>query len=242
MSRVGSAMVAMCANAHHVPVMVCAESHKFHDRVRMDSITSNELGDPDELVRVDQHPGICSLEGWRSVDSLGACARCTAPGTKTRQCDDMPSWSIHRRPQPAVRRNAMRICFNGLHRVWPHAADERASDFARVTRRVAAQLSLNTIHFDHCAHAIHRAKRNKRARCGCFRAFSGQQCLAAVDASACIPSLQVWHRRHGRLASCPLQPLGNIYSARSGRWCVRCLPTRIQGLLGASCPHGREIS
>lgn len=43
-SRVGSACVAMVANAFHVPVMVCCETYKFHERVQLDSICFNELG------------------------------------------------------------------------------------------------------------------------------------------------------------------------------------------------------
>lgn len=87
-SRVGSAMVAMCAHAHHVPVMVCAESHKFHERVQMDSITNNELGDPDELVAVEQHPDIKHLNGWQSVEKLGTKRARLTWCQKTIQCDD----------------------------------------------------------------------------------------------------------------------------------------------------------
>jgi translation initiation factor eIF-2B subunit delta len=43
-SRVGTACVAMVAHAFSVPVMICCETYKFHERVQLDSITSNELG------------------------------------------------------------------------------------------------------------------------------------------------------------------------------------------------------
>jgi translation initiation factor eIF-2B subunit delta len=43
-SRVGSACVAMVAHAFHVPVLVCCETYKFHERVQLDSICFNELG------------------------------------------------------------------------------------------------------------------------------------------------------------------------------------------------------
>lgn len=43
-SRVGTACVAMVAHAFHVPVLVCCEAYKFHERVQLDSICSNELG------------------------------------------------------------------------------------------------------------------------------------------------------------------------------------------------------
>lgn len=43
-SRVGTACVAMVAKAFSVPVNVCCEAYKFHERVLLDSICSNELG------------------------------------------------------------------------------------------------------------------------------------------------------------------------------------------------------
>ncbi|KAL4093002.1 hypothetical protein PRIC1_011991 [Phytophthora ramorum] len=49
-SRVGTALVAMSAHEANVPVLFCCETYKFSDRVQLDAITHNELGDPDELV------------------------------------------------------------------------------------------------------------------------------------------------------------------------------------------------
>ena len=43
-SRVGSACVGMVAHAFLVPVIICCETYKFHERVQLDSICSNELG------------------------------------------------------------------------------------------------------------------------------------------------------------------------------------------------------
>ena len=43
-SRVGTACVAMVAHEFRVPVLVCCEAYKFHERVQLDSICSNELG------------------------------------------------------------------------------------------------------------------------------------------------------------------------------------------------------
>lgn len=43
-SRVGTACVAMVAKAFNVPVLVCCEAYKFHERVQLDSICFNELG------------------------------------------------------------------------------------------------------------------------------------------------------------------------------------------------------
>lgn len=43
-SRVGTSCVAMVAHAFQVPVLICCEAYKFHERVLLDSICSNELG------------------------------------------------------------------------------------------------------------------------------------------------------------------------------------------------------
>ncbi|XWS61014.1 hypothetical protein CRYUN_Cryun07bG0089200 [Craigia yunnanensis] len=51
-SRVGTASIAMVAYASHVPVLICCEAYKFHERVQLDSICFNELGDPDAMAKV----------------------------------------------------------------------------------------------------------------------------------------------------------------------------------------------
>ncbi|XWS48337.1 hypothetical protein CRYUN_Cryun13aG0066900 [Craigia yunnanensis] len=51
-SRVGTASVAMVACAFHIPVLICCEAYKFHERVQLDSICFNELGDPDAIAKV----------------------------------------------------------------------------------------------------------------------------------------------------------------------------------------------
>lgn len=49
-ARVGSAMVAMMAHNRNIPVLTCCESIKFSDRVQLDSVTTNELADPEDLL------------------------------------------------------------------------------------------------------------------------------------------------------------------------------------------------
>lgn len=44
MSRTGSAMIALTASAHSVPVLVCCETYKFCERVQADAFVYNELG------------------------------------------------------------------------------------------------------------------------------------------------------------------------------------------------------
>lgn len=43
-SRIGTACVAMVAHEFRVPVLICCETYKFHERVQLDSICFNELG------------------------------------------------------------------------------------------------------------------------------------------------------------------------------------------------------
>lgn len=46
-SRAGTALVAMLATQHSVPVIVCCETYKFSEAVQLDSFTKNELGQCD---------------------------------------------------------------------------------------------------------------------------------------------------------------------------------------------------
>lgn len=43
-SRAGTAMVAILAKEHSVPVMVCCETYKFSETVMLDGFGKNELG------------------------------------------------------------------------------------------------------------------------------------------------------------------------------------------------------
>lgn len=43
-SRAGTALVAMMAKQHSVPVVVCCETYKYSEGVQLDSFTKNELG------------------------------------------------------------------------------------------------------------------------------------------------------------------------------------------------------
>merc|ERR1712048_1318598 len=50
-SRNGTATICITAKHFNVPVIICCETYKFSERVQIDSICSNELGDFDALVR-----------------------------------------------------------------------------------------------------------------------------------------------------------------------------------------------
>jgi translation initiation factor eIF-2B subunit delta len=71
-SRVGTAVVCMMAHMNNVPVLVCCETYKFHERVQLDSIGFNELGDPDELIPNEQDATTSgsSLADWRDLPNL----------------------------------------------------------------------------------------------------------------------------------------------------------------------------
>jgi len=71
-SRAGTAVVAMVAYNNNVPVMVCCETYKFAERVQLDSICFNELGDPDELLSATKGTSEIThrLEDWRNNPKL----------------------------------------------------------------------------------------------------------------------------------------------------------------------------
>uniref|UniRef100_A0A0E0BVB0 Translation initiation factor eIF2B subunit delta n=1 Tax=Oryza glumipatula TaxID=40148 RepID=A0A0E0BVB0_9ORYZ len=69
-SSVGTAAVAMVAHAFGVPVLVCCEAYKLHERVQLDSICSNELGDPDVISRVPEREDLCHLKNCTYNENL----------------------------------------------------------------------------------------------------------------------------------------------------------------------------
>lgn len=68
-SRCGTALVSMVAHGCNKPVLVCCETYKFHERVQLDAICDNELGDPDELV-TPVGKSSPPLADWRSQAKL----------------------------------------------------------------------------------------------------------------------------------------------------------------------------
>jgi translation initiation factor eIF-2B subunit delta len=53
LSRVGTACVALLATERRIPVLVGCETYKICNRVQLESITGNELGDADEVACTD---------------------------------------------------------------------------------------------------------------------------------------------------------------------------------------------
>ncbi|RYQ78993.1 hypothetical protein Ahy_Scaffold8g108476 isoform C [Arachis hypogaea] len=69
-SGVGTACVAMIAHSFRVPVLVCCEAYKFSERVQLDSICSNELGDPEVISKVLGREDVNYLDGWANTENL----------------------------------------------------------------------------------------------------------------------------------------------------------------------------
>ncbi|KAL1563226.1 translation initiation factor eIF-2B subunit delta-like isoform X2 [Salvia divinorum] len=68
--RVGTACIVMVAHQFRVPVLICCEAYKFHERVQLDSICCNELGDAEMVSRVSGSEDINSLDDWTSNENL----------------------------------------------------------------------------------------------------------------------------------------------------------------------------
>jgi translation initiation factor eIF-2B subunit delta len=51
--QIGTACIALLAKNHHVPVLVCCETYKISNKVQLESITQNELGNPNDLLLLD---------------------------------------------------------------------------------------------------------------------------------------------------------------------------------------------
>nr|GLL35794.1 translation initiation factor eIF-2B subunit delta-like isoform X2 [Ipomoea trifida] len=68
--KVGSACVSMVAHAFSVPVLFCCEAYKFHERVLLDSICSNELGNPNAISLVPRGLGANYLKDWANIENL----------------------------------------------------------------------------------------------------------------------------------------------------------------------------
>ena len=47
----GTAMVSCIAKKHQVPVIAFSESYKFSDKVNIDPIYNNEIGNPDAILQ-----------------------------------------------------------------------------------------------------------------------------------------------------------------------------------------------
>jgi translation initiation factor eIF-2B subunit delta len=67
--RVGTACAALLAKDNHIPVLVWCETYKISNKVRLESITQNELGNPAVLMEVPGG-GDSSLANWKENKNL----------------------------------------------------------------------------------------------------------------------------------------------------------------------------
>jgi translation initiation factor eIF-2B subunit delta len=73
--RAGTACVALLAQDYHIPVLVCCETYKISNRVPLlESITHNELGNPESLLVAPPHGGGRGGVGESSLSAAAAVA------------------------------------------------------------------------------------------------------------------------------------------------------------------------
>lgn len=65
--RSGTASIAMVARNFNVPVLVCCETYKFIGNAQLDSVTRNELGNPDEIISNSKNE---QLKNWKQLPNL----------------------------------------------------------------------------------------------------------------------------------------------------------------------------
>lgn len=63
LGRVGTACVALAAHAQHIPVLVCSETYKISNRVQLEALTGNEIGNPAAVSSE-------TLKNWKVTDNL----------------------------------------------------------------------------------------------------------------------------------------------------------------------------
>jgi len=63
LGRVGTACVALAAHTQHIPVLVCSETYKISNRVQLEALTGNELGNPADVSSE-------TLKDWKETDNL----------------------------------------------------------------------------------------------------------------------------------------------------------------------------
>lgn len=55
-------MVAMVAKEHRIPVVACVETYKFGERVQLDAVANNELGQGADLFHIPPKSGRNGVE------------------------------------------------------------------------------------------------------------------------------------------------------------------------------------
>jgi len=65
-------MIAITARHFNIPVLVLCETYKFSERINIDSICLNSLGDPDDLVCAEKiyREWGNDLSDWQNIGNL----------------------------------------------------------------------------------------------------------------------------------------------------------------------------
>ena len=74
LGRVGTASVALAASAQKIPVLVCCETYKISNRVQLESITHNELGNPEQVMSSSSSSSLSSLKALNLLYDLTPAA------------------------------------------------------------------------------------------------------------------------------------------------------------------------
>ena len=95
-SRAGTAVLSMLAKENRVPVVACVETYKFGERVALDGVSTNEIGDPLEVLLVSR--GIAELKTPipASLTPLSLMYDLTPPSLITTLCTEVSrpdSWN-----------------------------------------------------------------------------------------------------------------------------------------------------
>ncbi|EIM88174.1 IF-2B-domain-containing protein [Stereum hirsutum FP-91666 SS1] len=85
-SRAGTALVAMMAKQHSVPVVVCCETYKFSEGVQLDSFTKNELAPVSDIFSsfpLNKSPEALVLHNRPNLEILNPLYDLTPPSSIT---------------------------------------------------------------------------------------------------------------------------------------------------------------
>jgi translation initiation factor eIF-2B subunit delta len=89
-ARSGTAVVAMMAKEHRIPVVACVETYKFGERVLLDGIASNELSGEDLFQLPEAGSGIRIKEDSRNgITALPLLCDLTPPSCITAVCTEV---------------------------------------------------------------------------------------------------------------------------------------------------------
>ena len=80
----------MLAKEHRVPVVACVETYKFGERVVLDGVASNELGDPEIMLSIPGRKRSGTIEAeLKSLTRMSLMYDLTPPNLITAVCTEV---------------------------------------------------------------------------------------------------------------------------------------------------------